>query len=394
MTPSEDERLIGIDGPPAIAAAMWIGTGALMVLGIQPILLAALVAEHRISDAALGRLATTEVLALALGAALGAALFRTGGMRAKALVLGGLLTAANLASCWVAGGLALFLLRFAAGALEGIVLGCAIVILTRTRHPDRINGVFLAAQTIPQAIAAFLLPIYLVPRWGSDAAFVILALLTFIGMLVTPLLPNRGTSAPRTPAGRWTWNAEVACLLGAIALAAAGTGAALEYLAHLAALHGFSAHVVGLATSGNLVLQVIGAFIVVGVAYRLPATVALLGGIALQGAIAAAFPAAPSGALFVALACGFGLFMLALGPFQVAWLVRIEPTRRVALVILPVTLIGWSLGPFTASFFVSEGNVDPAFWVSACLFICAITCLITALVMGSRRTASPAQVPL
>jgi MFS family permease len=380
-----ENSVVGQDGVAAISTAMWVGTAALMVLGIQPILLAALVAEHRITDALLGRLATVEVLAIAGASAVGAILFRTGGMRMKAAVLSVLLGLVNLACCYAHDAASLFGLRFAAGALEGALLGCTIVILTRTRSPDRINGVFLAAQTIPQALAALALPIYLMPRWGSNASFVILAALAFIGVALAPLLPRAtGVKAEKTAAPKWVWTAEIGFVLAAITLQTAGIGAAMEYLAELATLHGFDQRMVGLATSGNLIFQVAGAFVVVGIAYRIPSALALLGGVALQASMAFAFPLAPSGPLYVALACAFGLFLLALGPFQVAWLIRIEPTRRVALVITPITLIGWSLGPLIASFWVSSTSSDQAFRVSACLFVAAGASYIAARLLGRR----------
>jgi hypothetical protein len=348
---------------------------------------AALVSEHRITDVLLGRPATVEVLAIAAGSVAGSAFFRAGGMRAKAAILSGLLALANLGSCYVYGAASLFILRFAAGALEGLLLGCTIVILTRTRSPHRVNGVFLAAQTIPQALAALILPIYLTPRWGSGASFVILAGLALIGVGLTPLL--RRFAAPAAERGappKWLWTGEIACVLAAMTLQTAGIGAAMEYLAQLATLHSFSQQAVGLATSGNLVFQVAGAFVVVGIAWRLPSALALLTGVALQAAMALSFPAMPTEAWYVALACAFDLFLLALGPFQVAWLIRIEPMRRVALLITPITLPGWSIGPFLASYWVTPRSSDPAFWVAGRLFVAAGAAYTSSLFLAQRAT--------
>jgi DHA1 family inner membrane transport protein len=397
MTPS-DEAYVVDDGVPAIATAMWMGTAALMILGIQPILLASLVAEHRITDAMLGQLATVEVLAIALGSVVGASLFRASRMRSKAAVLAGLLAAVNVGCCFGDGQLPLFLLRGAAGVLEGLLLGCTIVLLTRARAPDRINGVFLAAQTIPQALAALALPIYLTPRWGSDAGFVVLAVLAGIGVFLAPLLPQSGAppaevAAPAadaaSKASAWVWTPEIVFVMLALMLQTSGIGAAMEYLAVLAAHHGFSTQAAGFATSGNLITQVVGAFLVVGVAYRIPSAIALLFGVAAQFAMAMAFPAMPNAAAYIVVSCLFGAFLLALGPFQVAWLVRIEPTRRIALLITPVTLIGWSIGPFVASFFVTPRQSDAAFWTAAGLFACAGLSYVVALLSRGRALAAP-----
>jgi hypothetical protein len=315
-------------------------------------------------------------------------------MRSKAAVLAGLLAAVNIGCCFGNGQLSLFLLRGGAGILEGVLLGCTIVLLTRARAPDRINGVFLAAQTIPQALAALALPIYLTPRWGSDAGFVILAILAGIGVFLVPLLPASGAPPAKVEAAHkapaWVWTPEIVFVMLALMLQTSGIGAAMEYLAELAANHGFPIQAAGFATSGNLITQVVGAFLVVGVAYRIPAPIALLGGVAAQFALSIAFPAMPNAGAYIVVSCLFGAFLLALGPFQVAWLVRIEPTRRIALLITPVTLIGWSIGPFVASFFVAPGHSDAAFWTAAGLFACAGLSYVAALLSRGRALPAPA----
>ena len=181
-------------------------------------------------------------------------------------------------------------------------------------------------------------------------------------------------------------------VLAATTLQTAGIGAAMEYLAQIATLHNFSQQMVGLANSGNLIFQVAGAFIVVGIAWRIRSAPALLTGVALQAAMAFSFPLMPTGAAYVALACAFGLFLLALGPFQVAWLVRIEPTRRVAALITPITLVGWSIGPFIASYWVTARSSDAAFRVAMCLFLAAGAAYGMALILARPALSRPVTV--
>ncbi len=68
----------------SVAGAILVGTAALMILGVQPILLGALTEEHRISIEELGRLATAENLAMAAISAVGAAVMGGTRLRAKA----------------------------------------------------------------------------------------------------------------------------------------------------------------------------------------------------------------------------------------------------------------------------------------------------------------------
>ncbi len=62
------------------------------------------------------------------------------------------------------------------------MLGTAIVILTSTPHPDRVNALFLAIQTIPQMVAAYFLPVVIIPRWGSSSGFALLCLIALVSV--------------------------------------------------------------------------------------------------------------------------------------------------------------------------------------------------------------------
>ena len=168
------------NAPGVIGAAILVGAAALFVLGVQPILLAGLIEAGRLTNTGLGLAAMAEVLALAIGAAIGPSLMNTGAMRLRTAAMCLLLVAVNLGVQQASSPTWIYLDRAAAGMLEGVILGAALVVLTHTRQPDRISGLFLALQTLPQMIAAYLLPVWLMPRYGVEAGFVLLAMLAFI----------------------------------------------------------------------------------------------------------------------------------------------------------------------------------------------------------------------
>src|SRR3569623_235882 len=90
---------VGVDQPAAaVAAAMVLGTVAFMILGIQPILLGARVEAGRLTEKALGKVATLETLALAAAAAVGPPFLRRGGIRTKLIVTSLALVAVDIAS--------------------------------------------------------------------------------------------------------------------------------------------------------------------------------------------------------------------------------------------------------------------------------------------------------
>jgi len=340
----------------------------LMILGLQPILLGALTEEHRLSIAELGRLATVENLALAASSAIGTALMGGKGLRLKTSAACAALGAVNAAVYVAADGTQLFILRALAGALEGLMLGGAIVILTATARPDRVNGLFLAVQTVPQMIAAYLLPVSVIPRWGANSGFALLgmmALLSIAGAAVlrAPADPARRRTATRAPATLPT-------LLALVAVVAqnAGIGGAWNYVEQAGSLGGFDSGTIGLALSASLAAQIAGAFFVAWLAWRAPYRIVLPLGIALQACIVLLLAHAASGALYVAAASGFGLLWLGLQPFQVRQLIGLDHTRRAALLVVPLALTGLSLGPFAVSFAVRADDVGGAFRV-ACGFL-------------------------
>ncbi len=67
--------LVGSPSGTATAAALWIGSAGLLILGVIPILYGALHAESRINLAELGVIATAETLLIGVSSAVAAMLF-------------------------------------------------------------------------------------------------------------------------------------------------------------------------------------------------------------------------------------------------------------------------------------------------------------------------------
>lgn len=353
-----------------IASSMVIGTASLMILGIQPVLLGALTQEGRIGEAALGRLATVEVLALAIGSAIGVRVLRKGRIAGK-VALGCLLLAAfNVAIYLSHTPATLFLTRGAAGLLEGFILGAAIVVITHSKAPDRLNGLFLALQTIPQAFLAYALPVSILPRLGADGGFAILAGLAAVSAVAAFALTER--HPPRieaTASTRNVWTAPIAGILLAVTLQNAAIGGAWNYAERIAVQFHIAPQFVGSALSTSLMFQVAGAFAVAWFAWRLPFRVVTVLGPLCQAAVIVLIASAKSPALYFGSTAAFGLFWLALNPFQVRLLIDMEPTRQAVMIGTAITLFGLSAGPLLSSLGVGPGDVRGAFWIAASLML-------------------------
>lgn len=354
--------------PVTVGCAMVIGTNALMILGVQPLLLGALTEEGRLSVTALGRLAMVEVLALALGSAVGARIMVGSSIRVKTSMACALLALAHFGTYFSDSPIALFGLRAAAGGMEGLALGATIVILTHTRHPGRVSGLFLGLQTIPQMIAAYFLPVIILPKWGANAGFGLLGAFTLASIPAVWWLKSPVRIVSASTRSAWHRSPGVVIALSAIIVQNAAIGGAWNYIELIASEHQFGTHAIGVAMSASLACQVGGALFVAWIGWRAPYRVVLWIAISLQVIIAIVLARPTSAALYIAEACAFGLLWLALQPFQIRQLITLDTARHAALLVTPLTLVGLSLGPFCVSFAVRPGNVGGAFWASAALF--------------------------
>lgn len=353
-----------------IGSSMLIGTASLMILGIQPVLLGALTQEGRISEAALGRLATVEVLALAIGSAIGARVLRKGKIAWKVAIGCALLALFNAAIYIAHDPVMLFGTRAVAGLLEGFILGAAIVVITHSRSPDRLNGLFLALQTIPQAFLAYALPVSILPRLGADGGFAILAGLAAVAVLAAFVLTERHPpKVDEVTASGKVWTMPVIGILIGVTLQNAAIGGAWDYAERVAVQYHIPPGLVGSALSASLMSQVIGAFAVAWFAWRLPFRVVTILGPLCQGVVIVLIATAGSSSVYFGAIAAFGLFWLALNPFQVRLLIDMEPSRQAVMVGTAITLFGLSAGPFLSSFGVSVGDVRGAFWIAAVMML-------------------------
>src|SRR5262249_6474069 len=136
----------------------------------------------------------------------------------------------------------------------------------------------------------------------------------------------------------------------AIILQCCGVGAVWTYSERFATQLHFNAGVLGFAIAIGLLCQTAGAFVSAWLSPKLPKWPLILGMslllvVTLTIAMATGDPIA-----FVVAVCALGGLPSALQPFQVAETIALDETRRAAVLIGPLTLLGYGLGPFLASF--------------------------------------------
>ncbi len=381
---------------PSVAAALYLGTVAFMITGIQPVLFGRLTEEGRLTDAMLGRIAWTEVVAIAAASALGPRLLKAlpygWGRWAITLACVGL-TLAN-AVVFVSHDIAaLFEARLFAGLLEGLLLATTNLAVTRALHPERLSALFLMVSAIPQVAAAYTLPAIVMPRFGADSGFVLLAVLSAVGIGIGLLLGNEVHDSPPVKADTPVWTPAVCLGLVGVLLQNAGNGAAWEYQARIGESLHFSGNVVGIAIAADLIFQIVATLTVASTAWRMPFRFVLVTSCFIQAGILFAMAHVSGPGMYVAVCAAFGALWLGVNPFQVRLIVDLDETRQAALVVAALQLIGFGVGPLVCSFLVRQGDVGRVFLGGAALIAVSL-CFYTAALLLDRRAQRAVAVEL
>lgn len=351
-----------------LAAALSIGAIALLILGVQPIVLGALVEQRLITLPGVGVVAMGEIIALGIGVALGDALLPVSWQRATAIVAALLAAALNLATVQAQGDTAFVALRAAAGLAEGVLVWVATVSIVRAATPDRVTAVFMVLQALAQIALAAALALWVLPAAGWKGGFVAMAATCLLVLPLAAALPAAASQAPAagaqcttTATARLRWSpATLAPLLVAF-LQMSAIGALWAYLEPLALRAGLDAHAAQLQTSWVLGMQIVGGLAAIYWVRRLSVTATLtLGSLALCLVAAAMYrvPGAPALG-FAAVCVAFGFAWMFLMPFHVGLALRADAQGRVAVLVPAAQLIGSACGPLLASLLLHADDPAP-----------------------------------
>lgn len=365
-----------------VAAILVVGVIGVLIAGLQPQLLGALALEGRLSVAALGGLATVELLAM--GIAAGAASFILPAHRLRAIAFCALLATGliDLATPLCSGG-GIFAARIAAGLGEGVLVWIAIGFIVGTARPERWSGIYLALQTLVQCALASILGLFAA---SSTVGFGTLGAVTLAGTLALRWMPDaHAASGGDAESGTLPHSRGLLALVGVL-LYLAFIVAIWVYVEPLALQRGVPMQTVYLIVPLSLAMQVIGAGAATLLAGRLPprTTILCVGGLNLG--LLAAMAWAPSG-LFVLASAVFGFLWLFALPFQVPLVIAADPTRRAAMLIGGAQLVGSSLGPLLASGLIADRTVTPVLLFGA---ICLGAAVLALVVSGSVRHSADA----
>jgi hypothetical protein len=368
--------------PTASETSTGIGLGcvALLMLGLQPLLLGALLQEHRLTVEQLTLAATLELLLLGATAGLMGAFVPHQKLRLIA-ALGGLILVVSNAACLISNGLALVAGRAAAGLGGGILVWLAVALITHGRAPARLSGIFLAGQTAAQAVIAALLPITFMPAHGANGGFAVLAVISALSIGTISFLPASLPELPKDDQAGGGFNLAGWLGLASAFLFMAGIVGTWVFIDPVAVLAGITPAIAQYTVAVALAAQVAGALVATLVAHRLPAGITLVAscvGCILSLAVMAG---RPGDVAFMAAIIVFGFLWLFTLPCEIPLLFRADSTRRAAMLLAGAQLLGGAAGPQVTGLFATETALKPALAAAAALFVLSAGAVLVALAM-------------
>lgn len=371
--PAEPEHVVHEAVGPALTplnsvGIIGVGVNSLLAAGLFPVLLGALGQEHRLSNAGLGIVAMLELLAM--GVATGLAGVYLPPKRLKLLGAAACIVLAliDLATMQAAGA-AIFGLRAAAGATEGILLWITVGMIARSATPERWAAVFFTAQVIAQFAVSVLFAAWVMPRWGSAGGFGCLAVCSLASVGLACLAPGRyaGLLSDGMQSGAPPFRGWIALIASLIV--AAASGAIGVYLQPFAIQAGLSPDVARTAVALSLAGQVVGGAAATALAGRVRYFHVFLVGTAVLLVCWGIFAFHTPAPVFIAANVISGFMGLILAPFLVPMTIEADPSRRAAMQSGGAQLLGSAAGPAIAALLVSDKDVRSAVVLGCALLV-------------------------
>jgi MFS family permease len=358
-----------------ITAIVFVGTIGILIPGVQPIVLGALLSDQRITLTQLGHAASLELLCMGLAAALAAALLPPRRLRTICMAASLLLALGNYFTPFVTGE-TVTALRALTGAAGGILIWVTASMIARSAAPDRWAGIYLTVQTLAQFILAAIMTSWIAPSSATRGDFGMLVIAALLCAVVSLALPASFQALPRGSQAGEVAGSFVMPPRRALA-ALASNFLLLMFIVSIWVYYDPIAHQAGLSTkvsdtavSVSLAFQVLGGTAATLAAGRLKWFPVFAVCAAVDFVMVALLATRPSAFLFLVDAAVFGFIWLFILPFLVPMIIEADPSRRSAVLTSGVSLLGASAGPTLVGLIMSPDDTRGALWFSAgCLFL-------------------------
>ncbi|TXT37561.1 MAG: major facilitator superfamily protein [Comamonadaceae bacterium] len=363
-----------------IFAALAVGTIAVLMIGVQPILLGELVEAKQVSLEGVGIVAMGEIVTLGLGVVLGDAVLPWSRLKLITIVAAVLASSLDMLTLLAVGDGQLTAVRMAAGLAEGILIWGTTGVVVRTSNPARLSGIFFVVQTIAQAALGAALANLVIPHAGWKGGFMLLGGLTLLPCVLAFWQPPRLAPLASKVASGFRWSASTVLPLLVVFMQMATLGSFWAYLEPLGKAAGLDAQAAQTLIAGVLVMQVVGGIVATVAVRHLAVVPALVAGSVVLALITTTVYQLPSGsALNFSIACAvFGFVWLFLLPFHIGLAFRADPSGRLSVLVPAAQLLGSAFGPLMASLVVQGEDATAVPMISAAFAVAAgLVVLIT-----------------
>jgi predicted MFS family arabinose efflux permease len=356
-----------------ITAIVFVGTIGILIPGVQPVVLGALLNEEHINLSQLGHAASVELLVMGLTAALAAALLAPRQLRTVCIAAGLALALGNYFTP-LARGETVTAVRAITGAAGGLLIWITASMIARSAAPDRWAGIYLTVQTLAQFIFAAVMTSWINPLHAVQGDFTLLAVAGLVCVVASFALPPTFVDLPKG-VGERAGSFAIPPLRGLVALGSPlllmmCIVAIWVYYEPIARQAGLSSHISDMAVYISLGFQVLGGTLATVTAGRLKWFPVFVICAAVDFAMIALLGTRPSTLLFLVDAAVFGFIWLFILPFLVPMTIEADPSRRSAALISGVALLGGSLGPTLAGMIITPDDTRGALWFgAACLLL-------------------------
>jgi predicted MFS family arabinose efflux permease len=356
-----------------IFAALAVGTIAVLMIGVQPILLGELVDAKQVSLEGVGIVAMGEIVTLGLGVVLGDAVLPWSRLKLITIVAAVLASCLDMLTLLAVGDGQLTAVRMAAGLAEGVLIWGTTGVVVRTSNPSRLSGIFFVIQTIAQATVGAVLANLVIPHAGWKGGFMLLGGLTLLPCALAFWQPPRLAPLASPVVSGFRWSAATVLPLLVVFMQLATLGSFWAYLEPLGKAAGLDAQAAQTLIAGVLAMQVVGGIVATVAVRRLAVVPALVSGSVLLALITATVYQLPSGSTWnFAIACAvFGFVWLFLLPFHIGLAFRADPTGRLAVLVPAAQLLGSAFGPLMASLAVQGDDASTVPLISAAFAVAA-----------------------
>lgn len=376
-----------------IAAFLAVGSIALIMAGVQPVVLGGLVTAGRLDVSQLGWSVTIEFLAIGVGVGLADALLPPRRLKLIGLTAALLLAAINFAAFEVSG-LGVVVTRGLAGLAEGAIVWLTTLMIVRSPTPGRWSGVFLVSQAVLQVACAAGIPILVSPALGANAGFATLGASAALAGIIALVLPDRlaplaGNRSDEPVLAEPIPKAAYVSLAAVFLIFSFFIGF-LAYVERLAGQAGLTPVQGGLAVALALGASIAGSGLAAVLADKIAYHRALLVCAPIFLAVLVGLWGLPGSGVFFVLAGLHGLAWGFLQALQAPFVIESDPSRRAVLLAPSVQAVGAAAGPMLCSFFVTVQDARGVLVASGACLALSFVLAIALWVSRRRRQARSA----